>query len=83
MCVRTFVCVFPDMFQSVVKRDNVAQFKLKENLPSCVCSYSHCGIPLPRTNIFFYFYVGEWGWGVEGSRLEAWMKSHKSEVAIT
>ena len=23
------------------------------------------------------------GWGVEGSRLEAWMKSHKSEVAIT
>ena len=22
------------------------------------------------------------GWGVEGSRLEAWMKSHKSEVAI-
>ena len=22
-------------------------------------------------------------WGVEGSRLEAWMKSHKSEVAIT
>ena len=27
--------------------------------------------------------VGEWGWGVEGSRLEAWMKSHKSEVAIT
>ena len=30
-----------------------------------------------------YIYVGEWGWGVEGSRLEAWMKSHKSEVAIT
>ena len=28
-------------------------------------------------------YVGGWGWGVEGSRLEAWMKSHKSEVAIT
>ena len=27
--------------------------------------------------------VREWGWGVEGSRLEAWMKSHKSEVAIT
>jgi len=27
--------------------------------------------------------VGEWGWGVEGSRLEAWMKSHKSEVAVT
>ena len=27
--------------------------------------------------------VGEWGWGVEGSRLEAWMESHKSEVAIT
>ena len=23
------------------------------------------------------------GWGVEGSRLEAWMKSHKSEVAVT
>ena len=23
------------------------------------------------------------GWGVEGSRLEAWMKSHKSEVSIT
>ena len=23
------------------------------------------------------------GWGVEESRLEAWMKSHKSEVAIT
>ena len=23
------------------------------------------------------------GWGVERSRLEAWMKSHKSEVAIT
>ena len=23
------------------------------------------------------------GWGVEGSRLEAWMKSHKLEVAIT
>ena len=23
------------------------------------------------------------GWGVEGSRLEAWIKSHKSEVAIT
>ena len=23
------------------------------------------------------------GWGVEGSRLEAWMKGHKSEVAIT
>ena len=22
------------------------------------------------------------GWGVEGSRLEAWMKSHKPEVAI-
>ena len=22
-------------------------------------------------------------WGVEGIRLEAWMKSHKSEVAIT
>ena len=30
-----------------------------------------------------YICVGEWGWGVEGSRLEAWMKSHKSEVAIT
>ena len=29
---------------------------------------------------FCFFYVGEWGWG---SRLEAWMKSHKSEVAIT
>ena len=28
-------------------------------------------------------YVGEWGWGVEGSRLEAWIKRHKSEVAIT
>ena len=28
-------------------------------------------------------FVGEWGWGVEGSRLEAWIKSHKSEVAIT
>ena len=26
---------------------------------------------------------GEWGRGVEGSRLEAWMKSHKSEIAIT
>ena len=25
----------------------------------------------------------EVGWEVEGSRLEAWMKSHKSEVAIT
>ena len=22
-------------------------------------------------------------WGIEGSKLEAWMKSHKSEVAIT
>ena len=33
--------------------------------------------------IILYIYVGEWGWGVEGSRLEAWMKSHKSEVAIT
>ena len=30
-----------------------------------------------------YIYVGEWGCGVEGSRLEAWMKSHKSEFAIT
>ena len=27
--------------------------------------------------------VGEWRVGSEGSRLEAWMKSHKSEVAIT
>ena len=53
-CVRTFVCVFLDMFQSVVKRDNVAQFILKENLPSYVYSYSHCGIPLPRT-IFILF----------------------------
>ena len=31
-------------------------------------------------NVHYYYYVGEWGWG---SRLEAWMKSHKSEVAIT
>ena len=23
------------------------------------------------------------GWGFEGSRLEAWMKSHKSDVAVT
>ena len=29
---------------------------------------------------YIFLYVGEWGWG---SRLEAWMKSHKSEVAIT
>ena len=28
-------------------------------------------------------FVGELGGEVEGSRLEAWMKSHKSEVAIT
>ena len=28
-------------------------------------------------------YVGEWGGELRGSRLEAWMKSHKSEVAIT
>ena len=27
--------------------------------------------------------VGEWGGELRGSRLEAWMKSHKSEVAIT
>ena len=34
--------------------------------------------------IYMYIiYVGEWVWGVEGSRLEAWMKSHKSEVAIS
>ena len=35
------------------------------------------------SGLFVYIYVGEWGWGVEGNRLEAWMKSHKSEVAIT
>ena len=28
-------------------------------------------------------FVGEWGGELRGSRLEAWMKSHKSEVAIT
>ena len=27
--------------------------------------------------------IGEWGGELRGSRLEAWMKSHKSEVAIT
>jgi len=27
--------------------------------------------------------VGEWGGELRGSRLEAWMKSHKPEVAIT
>ena len=27
------------------------------------------------------FNVGEWGGELRGSRLEAWMKSHKSEVA--
>ena len=46
-------------------------------------------------NIFFFFFfflghykiyimcVGEWGGESRESRLEAWMKSHKSEVAIT
>ena len=28
-------------------------------------------------------FVGEWGAEFRDSRLEAWMKSHKSEVAIT
>ena len=32
---------------------------------------------------YYYYYCRGVGWGVEGSRLEAWMKSHKSEVAIT
>ena len=27
--------------------------------------------------------VGEWVGELRGSRLEAWMKSHKSEIAIT
>ena len=30
----------------------------------------------------FYMCRGA-GWAVEGGRLESWMKSHKSEVAIT
>ena len=33
--------------------------------------------------VLWHLFVGEWGWGVEGSRLEAWMKNHKREVAIT
>ena len=33
--------------------------------------------------VFGHINVGGWGWGVEGSRLEAWMKNHKSEVAVT
>ena len=30
----------------------------------------------------YYCYCRGAVWGTEGSRLEAWMKSHKSEVAI-
>ena len=34
-------------------------------------------------HFFIIIFVGEWGWELRGSRLEAWMKSQKSEVAIT
>ena len=35
------------------------------------------------TEAIMFVNVGEWGGELRGSRLEAWMKSHKSEVAIT
>ena len=41
------------------------------------CMYVHILIIIMHN----YYYMGV-GWGVEGSMLEAWMKSHKSEVAI-
>ena len=37
-------------------------------------------VPMPILDLFKCRGVV---WGVEGSGLEAWMKSHKSEVAIT
>ena len=39
-------------------------------------------LSFPPYNFKRDIYVGEWGGEVEGSRLEAWTKSHKSEVAI-
>ena len=64
---------------------------------ACVCVCIFCIIMLEHLSIYIYilifldnifhldahYVVWEWGWGVEGSRLEAWMKSHKSEFAIT
>ena len=40
----------------------------------------HCTITL---GVNYNYCVGEWGGELRESRLEAWMKSHKSEVAIT
>ena len=47
--------------------------------------------PLKHLNLLSFYqhsqlyiiFVGEWGGELRGSRSEAWMKSHKSEVAIT
>ena len=41
------------------------------------------GIPLVVSLIFFLLLKGSGDGELRGSRLEAWMKSHKSEVAIT
>ena len=42
------------------------------------------GYIIARCFSFLLLYIRRGvGWGVEGSRLEAWRKSHKSEVAIT
>ena len=55
----------------------------------CVCARAHAFRIVSTDKILRFIntfiiitiiIVGEWGWG---SRLEAWMKSHKSEVAIT
>ena len=47
--------------------------------------HSHCYNV--KTDITLALHLGcriyMWGGEAEGSRLEAWMKSHKSEVAIT
>ena len=42
--------------------------------------YGFCG---RKANVYLLTYVGERGVVSKGSRLEVWMKSHKSEVAIT
>ena len=38
---------------------------------------------ITKPSLVMHTRVGEWGGELRGSRLEAWMKSHKSEVAIT
>ena len=43
----------------------------------------YCGIRVTQKSNVHFIIVGVWDGELRGSRLEAWMKSHKSEVAIT